>query len=602
MAFEHVNSILLADIGSVHTRLALIDVVEGQYRFVAGARVRTTAEAPLGSVGIGLDRAAQQITEATGRKLIVPGSESLFLMPETNGHGVDQFLATASAGRPMRVLAVGLTPEMSLASARHVLAGSSVTVVDTLSPYDGRTPDQRVSAVLGAHPDLILIAGGTDDGAEAILLQLVQSVRDALISIRSQPPGVLFAGNRTLRQHVKRLLSPRATLFYASNVRPEMGEEQVFPAQIELSLAYDDFRSRQPGGFAEIARHSPIGVVPTVQGTISAVRYLAALPRRGTGPLVVDVGSANSALVAGVRKEVRFSVHTDLGIGHNLVETLDTLKPEAVHKWLPPDVTDDELWDYAHNKALRPATVPGNPRDLMIEQAVAREVVRAMVREARAGWGLGRGDLLPAFGPVIAAGAVLTGAQHPGVSAMLLLDALQPVGTTELRLDPYNLLSGLGMTAYLKPLIAVQMLEGDALLPLATAFSPRGSVRNGQNAMAVQIRPASGRTIHHTVRGGEIWMAPVSPGMACDVAVKLGRGLSINGRRRIKLHVVAGAAGIVFDARGRPLVMPRARDRVARFERWLAAMSGGDAVPGAPSSEPEGAVMPQEDAAHAVLS
>ena len=87
MAFEHVNSVLLADIGSVHTRLALIDIVEGQYRFVAGARTRTTAEAPLGSVNIGLDRAAQAITAATGRRLIGPGAESLFLMPESDGHG-----------------------------------------------------------------------------------------------------------------------------------------------------------------------------------------------------------------------------------------------------------------------------------------------------------------------------------------------------------------------------------------------------------------------------------------------------------------------------------------------------------------------------------
>ncbi|WP_119065149.1 glutamate mutase L [Aggregatilinea lenta] len=599
MAFEHVNSILLADIGSVHTRLALVDVVEGQYRFVAGARVRTTAEAPLGSVGIGLDRAAQQITAATGRTLIVPGSESPFLMPEANGHGVDQFLATASAGRPGRVLVAGLTPEMSLASARHVLAGSPVTVVDTISPYDGRTPDQRISAILSAHPDLILIAGGTDEGTESLVLDMAGTVRDALMAMRGQPPSVLYAGNRALRPQIKRLLSTRAAMFYAPNVRPDMREEQVFPAQIELSLAYDDFRSHQPGGFAEVARYSPIGIVPTVQGTISAVRYLTELPRRGVGPLVVDIGSTNSALVAGVHKETRFSVHTGLGIGHSLVDTLDTLKLDTLRKWLPPDVTDDELWDYAHNKALRPATVPGSPRDLMIEQAVAREIVRRMVRGSRAEWGLGRGDLPPAFSPVIAAGAVLTDAQHPGVSAMLLLDALQPVGITELRLDPYNLLSGLGVAAYLKPIITVQMLDGDALLPLATAFSPLGAARNGQSAMTVQIRPASGRTITHTVRGGEIWMAPVSPGMVCNVSIKLRRGLSINGKRRLKLHVVAGAAGIIFDARGRPLALPRPKERVARFERWLAAMTGGDVAPDEPGEE---VLAPQEDAAHAVLS
>jgi len=600
MAFEHVNSVLLADIGSVHTRLALIDIVEGQYRFVAGARTRTTAEAPLGSVNIGLDRAAQAITAATGRRLIGPGAESLFLMPESDGHGIDEFLATASAGRPMRVLLVGLTPEMSLASAQRVLAGSYVTLADTISPYDGRSDAERVNAVLDAHADLILIAGGTDAGAAASLFALVRPVREALVALRGRAPSVLFAGNRELRQQIKRLLSPHATVFYARNVRPELDEEQIFPAQIELALAYDDFLARQPGGFGEVGRRSQTGLVPTVQGAISAVRYLTEVSERGLSPLFVDVGSAHSAIVAGVGRQVRFSVGTGLGVGHALPDTLAALTPDAVRRWLPADVTDDELWDYAHNKALRPATVPNTPRELLIEQAVAREIVRHMLRPARDEWGLEPGDLLPDFGPIIAGGAVLTGAQHPGVAAMLLLDALQPVGITELRLDPYNLLSGLGVTAYLKPLITVQALEGDGLVPLATAFSPLGRAPDGADALHVHIRPESGRTITHTVRGGEIWMAPLSPGMACEVTVKLRRGLSLRGRRRVRRRVVAGTAGLIFDARGRPLALPRPKERAARLERWIAALSASDAPLPAPTGE--GAPTPEEEAAHAVPS
>jgi hypothetical protein len=82
---------------------------------------------------------------------------------------------------------------------------------------------------------------------------------------------------------------------------------------------------------------------------------------------------------------------------------------------------------------------------------MAREIVRLMVADSRPSWNAGEGDLLPPFGPITGAGAILTEAQHPGVSAMLLLDALQPVGTVELRLDPHNLVSALGVVAYVKP-------------------------------------------------------------------------------------------------------------------------------------------------------
>ena len=99
--------------------------------------------------------------------------------------------------------------------------------------------------------------------------------------------------------------------------------------------------------------------------------------------------------------------------------------------------------------------------------------------------------------------------------------------------------------------------------------------------------------INQTVRGGEIWMAPVLPGVSAEVTIKLRRGLTIDGKRRIKRRVVAGAAGIIFDARGRPLVMPRPRDRAARFTEWQMAMMGRVRRPKA--AETETAPVPEPD-------
>jgi hypothetical protein len=257
-----------------------------------------------------------------------------------------------------------------------------------------------------------------------------------------------------------------------------------------------------------------------------------------------------------------------------MVSALETITPNRLRRWLPRDLTDDALWDYAYNKELRPSTVPGNAEDLLIEQAFAREIIRELVAESHSGWGTDPGDGLPGFQPIIGAGAVLTGTQHPGISAMLLLDALQPSGIVELRLDPGNLISALGVIAYLQPLVTVQAFETGGLVNLGTAFCPVGSVRAGREAMKVHVRVPEGPAYNRTIRGGEMWLAPVLPGTPAQVTIRLARGLTIGGKRRIRRSVVSGSAGIIFDARGRPLVEPRARDQALRLAQWQTTMTG----------------------------
>ncbi|MEP0763557.1 MAG: hypothetical protein HRF48_12555, partial [Chloroflexota bacterium] len=122
------------------------------------------------------------------------------------------------------------------------------------------------------------------------------------------------------------------------------------------------------------------------------------------------------------------------------------------------------------------------------------------------------------------------------------------------------------------------------------------------------IRQPGEQIIRHTVRGGELWLAPLTAGTRVEVVVRLGRGLSIDGRRRIKRRLVAGAAGLIFDARGRPLALPRGAERARRLTVWLKAAMGGrlpEAAPVADDAElrpaPQDLAAPDSDARLAVL-
>ena len=84
-----------------------------------------------------------------------------------------------------------------------------------------------------------------------------------------------------------------------------------------------------------MGRESNVGVVPTTQGYISVVRYMSELPQPGLGPLFIDVGSANSVIVSSVHKQPHYRIRTDLGVGHHAVNTLETITPDGVRRWLP---------------------------------------------------------------------------------------------------------------------------------------------------------------------------------------------------------------------------------------------------------------------------
>jgi uncharacterized protein (TIGR01319 family) len=570
-----VNSILSADFGSVNTRVVLLDLVGGRFRLLARTQTFTTADPPLVDVSIGLRRAVAEMSTLIDRPLL--RGEELATSKQFEG-GIDVFLATASGGRPMKTVLVGLMPDVSVASGRRALTTTYVEVTETLSLADIRTAEQQVNAILRSQPDLIFIVGGTDYGANEAVVSLLKLVQLAVLLIRGQKPVVLYAGNEALRPVVNDLLGPEVSLYMASNVRPGLHDERLGPAQLELALAYGTYKSATIGGYEEVQRTSQLGVVPTAQSYSNILRYLGELPGAGLGVLLVDVGSATTTVCASIRKQSHVSIRPDLGLGHSAVNGVKTVGTRNIQRWLTFNATETDILDYAWNKALHPSTVPQTSRDLEFEYAIARELIRNAVAATRSGWrGVPRGDVLPQMRPIIGAGSVLAQAVDPGIGALLLLDSLQPVGVSELRLDPYGVIAALGAIAYVEPLAVVHVLESGGLLNLGTAISPSGRP-GGSTAMDVTVRYADGQTARHQVASGTLQLVSLPTGQKAQVAIKLGRGLTINGMGRVALTVEGGVAGLILDGRGRPIPVPREIERRAEvIPKWYEAVlrSGG---------------------------
>jgi uncharacterized protein (TIGR01319 family) len=563
-------SILAADFGSVNTRVVLFDVVDGQYRLISRAQTLSTDAPPLVDVGIGLRRAIKSISELLGRTMLNDEDD---LILGQQGRGVDIFLATASGGKAMKAVLVGLMPDVSVMTGRRALASTYVELMDTLSLADVRSQEDQVNAIVRHNPDLIFIVGGTNYGATDSILSLIKTVRLAVLLSSGVPPVVVYAGNEALRKTVNDTIGKDMSLYFAPNVRPTLLEENTGPAQLELSLVYGGYKARNAGGFTEVQRASELGVLPTAQSYSNVVRYLGELPGSGVGVMCVDVGSSTVTVCASIRKQPTITIRSDLGLGHSAVTGAKTIGAKAIARWLTFKASESDIMDYAYNKTLHPSSVPQTTEDLEMEYALTREFIRAAVLGAKAAWrGIPRGELMPAMRPIIGAGSVLASAVDPGIAAMLLMDAIQPVGVSELQLDPFGVIAALGGVAYIEPLAVVQILESGALMNIGTTISPLGKTKE-TNAMDITIKLPGGKGMQTQIISNTLQVIKVPVGQRVQVSVKLAQGLTLNGKRETNFTVEGGTAGLIFDARGRPFAPPKEVERRAQImPRWYNAM------------------------------
>ncbi len=562
------DSILAADIGSVTTRAALLDIVSGNFRFLGVGEARSTVEPPFSYMGEGLHQALDHLSALIGRALN-DNNDRLIMPGRTDGSGVDAFAVSASAGKPLRTVIVGLMPNLSVASAERVALSAHVTIIDKFGLGDHRRREKQIDDLLSANPELVILSGGTDNGSQGAVLQLADTVAIAARRMRDNArPAILFIGNAAIHEKVKEVFTGLCDVVLAENVRPSLEEENLLSARRMLGHIYEQVRLGTMSGYGELAQWSGGGVTPNATAIGNIVRHIS--EASGNHPILcADIGSATTTLAAAVGSDLALTVRGDLGVGHSAGYL--NAAADRMARWLPEDFSDAEVRDYIANKTINPGTIPYDLRDLYLEHALARQCLQNAV--VGANWPRhikGTPGLLPHFDTIIGTGAVLAHVAKPGQAALILLDGLQPTGLTTLVLDLQNLIPLLGAAAAVNPVAVVQSLEAGALQTLGSAVSITGDGRPGQTAVRVRGTLADGKQVKEDVTFGSVAVFHMPPGES-KVTVQpvggfdagFGRGASKN------LTLTETAVGLIIDARGRPIALPgEAAKRRATVKTW----------------------------------
>ena len=184
------KAVLLIDFGSTYTKVTAVDV-EGE-AILGTAQSFTTIETDIMD---GLGNAVAILKDKIG-----------------DIEFAEQYACSSAAGG-LRMVAIGLVPELTAKAARQASLGAGAKVIKTYS-YELTAGDLR--EIDQINPDICLLTGGTDGGNKENILTNAATLAK---SERSFP--IIIAGNRVCADECAEILKDKQ-IHICENVMPKL--------------------------------------------------------------------------------------------------------------------------------------------------------------------------------------------------------------------------------------------------------------------------------------------------------------------------------------------------------------------------------------------
>lgn len=454
---------LLADIGSTFTKLCAVDLDDGS--LLGTSAVFTTPR----DVRLGVVHAWQKLKQQ---------------LPPGISFGLRRAASSAAGG--LRLVAIGLVPELTGEAARMAALGAGAKV---LKVYGNRLLSSDLQEISQLAPDIILLAGGTDGGDEATLLANAQ----ALATIQLDT-AVVIAGNRVVADEAAAILrAANYTCRVAANVLPRLGRLEVDGARQAIRDLFLE-RIVLAKGLQELEAMLGEVVMPTPAAVLAGLELYAA--EKGD-LLAVDLGGATTdvySIAPGYPNDdtmqsvglmpppTHRTVEADIGMRSGASGAISAAGPLMAR--LVKDLNLPQVnWAQFAATVSEPTWMPSNETERQQEQLLARACVQLAVNRhvgqvevvatPQGRSYLLRGKDLRSLQQIIGIGGVLKFSPNPGY---ILAGALQQPGELQLMkpveanfmLDADYVLFAAGLLAASHPKSALQLLQ-QTLRPLPAA-------------------------------------------------------------------------------------------------------------------------------------
>ena len=592
---REINLILATDVGSTTTKARLFKKIGNEYRFVCTGEAPTTVETPFEDVTIGVRNAVTEVENKMDIKLLT--ADGIEIRDSDVGDGVDLYVTTSSAGGGLQMMCFGVTKSITAESAERAALGAGAIIMGVVTVDDGEPIFRKVEKTRFLRPDMVLLAGGTDGGAVARVAQAVEILAVAEPKARFGEEfklPVVFAGNVEAREVIKKTLTEKFALDIVDNIRPKVDHERTDPARNAIHKLFMEHVMSHAPGYDILMNWTDVPIMPTPMG--EGVMFRTIAKNFDINVIGVGLGGATTNIYSIFDERFVRTVSANLGMSYSICNVLKEAGVKNIMRWLPFDLGEEDLIDILTNKMIRPTTIPQTLDELMIEHAVAREAIRLAFNHHKFLARPLRGvipvhqiskilevtvvgletyiDMLK-IKLIGGTGGLLSHAPRRVQSMMILIDAFQPEGVTKLVQDSVFMMPHLGVLSTVHPKAAMEILEKDCLVRLGTCIAPKSILEEeeeGGEILKMEMEMPDGDTVTESFSLGDLRRFPLPQGEEAEVRLIPNKKYDVgagNGRT-LEAKIEGGVAGIIIDARGRPLILPENLDDMKGcLNRWF---------------------------------
>lgn len=352
---------LLIDIGSTYTKVTAVDLETVELKAKSQAAT-TVAE----DVNIGINKALEEL-KAMG---IDPAKAKYKL-------------ACSSAAGGLKMVAVGLVPELTTEAAKRAALGAGAKVGHVFC-YE--LADDELDQIARYSPDIILLAGGTDGGNKDVIIYNAKRLAELDITA-----PIIVAGNKTAASSAQSILGTASKEVYVTeNVMPKLECLNIEPAK---KIIREVFLKRiiHAKGLAKVSEYVDSPIIPTPSAVMKAAEILAKGSNNETGlgdVMVVDIGGATTDVDSAATGEptkqgvtvrgleepfIKRTVEGDLGMRYSALALVEEVGTKNMLKnYLSPRIEEKMLEEYIEKITKNTDYVPHNEAEKQMDAGIAK--------------------------------------------------------------------------------------------------------------------------------------------------------------------------------------------------------------------------------------
>ncbi len=355
---------LTVDFGSTYTKLTAIDAENKT--IIGTSSAFTTIETDIIN---GYNSALSRLENSTGKIHF------------------DKILCCSSAGGGLKMVALGLVPELTAKAAKMAASSAGAKVIKTYS-FEISAAEQQ--EILDIKPDLILLCGGTDGGNKEVIVANARRLKDIPYNF-----SIIVAGNKCASDEIKEIFKDSGKDFIiADNVMPVFNKLNIEPAKQSIRELFIR-KIIEAKGLCGVQAMASNEVIPTPLAVMTACELLSKGTKEADGIgdfMAVDLGGATTDVysMADGKPQMEnilekglpepFSKRTvegDLGMRYSLnsmVESIDLDNSE-----LRSDIKKEDIFQWINRCNDNPNLIAENEQESKIEEFLARFAVKMAV-------------------------------------------------------------------------------------------------------------------------------------------------------------------------------------------------------------------------------